>query len=559
MRILICHGYLLSGTGSNQYVQSLARALCRGGHHVIVMCQDDNPAYDFVSSYLREGPRTMKPEVVWEKDTDYPGTCMVYCPDIGELLPVYVMDSYRGFEVKEFPELDEAELGNYIESNRSALSRLVEQFVPDAVQANHVVMLPYIIRPVAERYGVPYFVSIHGSALDFTVRKDPRYLAFAAEGLNGAAGVFVPSDYSAAGVLEVMGEACTGLEEKISTIPPGVDVDVFDLAEGDESEAVNRLLEKVEERTRGVTVGDFSARFAMELPEEKKSELEKIDHKVGEINRKLPDWMPELGIAENLTALARSRDPFVVFIGKLLETKGVQCVLPALPLLIDEYPTLRLVVIGFGELRGLLELMINALNDGDLERLRELCEYGNQQSRRVGSPFGPVLSFLDRLEERSAVEDYLRMCYDVDFEESIIFTGYLTQDEHRFLLPYARSVLVPSLAPEAFGLVATEAMACGVVPVASYHTGLETALQPVLEVWGEEAPKLLLESREDMVSDMAEACDLILRQTEQQRIARGLEIRAAAGRLFSWDSVAGRMVDLFQAATNPSQEQGPKE
>ena len=40
MRILIFHGYLLRGTGSNIYNASLVRALARMGHEVDLLCQE---------------------------------------------------------------------------------------------------------------------------------------------------------------------------------------------------------------------------------------------------------------------------------------------------------------------------------------------------------------------------------------------------------------------------------------------------------------------------------------------------------------------------------------
>ena len=43
MRILLWHGYLLGGTGSNVYTRQLARAWSRAGHDVTVFCQDPAP------------------------------------------------------------------------------------------------------------------------------------------------------------------------------------------------------------------------------------------------------------------------------------------------------------------------------------------------------------------------------------------------------------------------------------------------------------------------------------------------------------------------------------
>ena len=40
MRVLIFHGYLLRGTGSNVYNAELAAALARNGHEVHLLCQD---------------------------------------------------------------------------------------------------------------------------------------------------------------------------------------------------------------------------------------------------------------------------------------------------------------------------------------------------------------------------------------------------------------------------------------------------------------------------------------------------------------------------------------
>ena len=43
MRLVLWHGYLLEGTGSNIYTQHLARAWGRLGHDVVVVCQEPRP------------------------------------------------------------------------------------------------------------------------------------------------------------------------------------------------------------------------------------------------------------------------------------------------------------------------------------------------------------------------------------------------------------------------------------------------------------------------------------------------------------------------------------
>lgn len=548
MRILICHGYLLRGTGSNQYVQSLARALCGHGHQLVVMCQDDDPQLDFVSAFLREEEGAEAPRIIWEKDTDYPGNCVVLKPDIGGLLPVYVLDSYPGFTVKEFTQLDDIELDWYVDRNRRSLARLVEQFAPEVIHANHAVMLPYIVRPVAAKNDLPYFVSIHGSAIEFTVRRDPRYLPYGSDGLDGAEGIFVPSEHTAGQVAEVFGPSVPGLQEKITIIPPGVDTNIFRPPETDLRASVDVMMKEVRERTAGVRIGDFMRRAGSEKAKEEDTILD-IRQEITRINAQHPEWLPDPELGVGLEWLVRMKNPFVMFLGKLLETKGIQCVIPAFPLVMREHPDARLVVVGFGELRGLLELMIDAIDEGEIRRLKQLCEYGNEEyAERTDGPFDPVLAFLDELAGEGTLDDYLRLCLDLDLRESIVFTGYLAPEEHRYILPHARALLMPSLAQEAFGMVATEAMAAGVVPIATYHSGLETALEPVKAVWGKDADTILLGTREKMVFRIAAACRLALDAPEAELIRRGEEMRSIVEQRFSWEAIARHIVELFEGA-----------
>src|SRR5207248_10670213 len=78
VRILLWHGYLLGGTGSNVYTRSVAREWQRAGHEVVVFCQEPHP-----EKFDLGGAEVVRPEL----------------PD--RLLPVFVLDRYEGLE----PEL----------------------------------------------------------------------------------------------------------------------------------------------------------------------------------------------------------------------------------------------------------------------------------------------------------------------------------------------------------------------------------------------------------------------------------------------------------------------
>ena len=145
MRVLIFHGYLLRGTGSNVYNASLAQALARQGHEVHLLCQDRHAAeLDWVDAIGSWGGGRLEVERV--RDAGHPGSVTVYRPEIGGLLPVYVLDRYEGFEVKTFPELSDAELDGYLDANVAAVSDVVGAVGdPDAALANHLIMGPAIL------------------------------------------------------------------------------------------------------------------------------------------------------------------------------------------------------------------------------------------------------------------------------------------------------------------------------------------------------------------------------------------------------------------------------
>src|SRR6185369_7081154 len=85
MRILLWHGYLLGGTGSNVYTRALAREWSHAGHDVTVFAQEPHPElYDL-------------------------GAAKVVRPDIGGLLPVFVLDEYEGLRAKLVQDMTEDE------------------------------------------------------------------------------------------------------------------------------------------------------------------------------------------------------------------------------------------------------------------------------------------------------------------------------------------------------------------------------------------------------------------------------------------------------------------
>ena len=192
MRILLWHGYLLGGTGSNVYTRALAREWSRAGHEVVVVCQEREPErFDL-------------------------GRARVVTPELpGGRLPVFVLDRYAGLEPKLLQDFPRAELDAYVDANATALRELLPA---DLVFTNHVLLGG----PVGAATGVRFRVKAHGSELEYSMRGRPELARWGAETLAQAEGTYVGSRH----IREVL-EEVVGHVDRVFEVPPGVDVDEF--------------------------------------------------------------------------------------------------------------------------------------------------------------------------------------------------------------------------------------------------------------------------------------------------------------------------------------------
>jgi glycosyltransferase involved in cell wall biosynthesis len=207
VRILLWHGYLLGGTGSNVYTRALAREWSNAGHDVVVVSQERAPE---------------------RFDLGGAQTTTVDLPD--GLLPVFVMDRYEGLRPKLLQDFTDGERRAYVEANAAALRELLPA---DLVFANHVLMGA----AVGAAAGARFRVKAHGSELEYSMRGRPDLEAWARESLAHAEATFVGSRH----IREVL-EDVVGHVERVVEVPPGVDVDEFVLQERDR--ALLRLVEE---------------------------------------------------------------------------------------------------------------------------------------------------------------------------------------------------------------------------------------------------------------------------------------------------------------------------
>ncbi len=409
VRILLWHGYLLGGTGSNVYTRALAREWSNAGHDVTIVCQErHHERYDI-------------------------GSARVVVPELPNgVLPVFVLDRYEGLDAQLLQDVDPFDRERYVEANAAALRALAPA---DLVFANHVLLGG----AVGRESGLRYVVKAHGSELEYSMRGRLDLERWGAESLAGAGAVFVGSAHIRAVLEEVVGHV-----DRVHEVPPGVDVDEF----------------TPEDRLRA-----FAGLVA----------AAEDDPQDGD------ERHPDPGNAARFEERFARDVPTVVYVGKLIENKGVQVLFEALRGL-----DVRAVVVGFGDYRAHLESI---------------------------APPGTL------------------------------FTGALEHRHLVHLLPLCDVAVVPSIFPEAFGMVAAEAAAAGLPPVVADHSGLAEIAAGVAA----EYPPGLAHLASFPTGD-ADALRDRLRQLfalpAAERRALGLAARRAVDERWSWKRVATRLLEV---------------
>jgi glycosyltransferase involved in cell wall biosynthesis len=190
--------------------------------------------------------------------------------------------------------------------------------------------------------------------------------------------------------------------------------------------------------------------------------------------------LPDEGNAERLEAFLAGDRSTVVYFGKLIENKGVQVLFEAL-----RGVDARAVIVGFGDYRGELERLAQGLD--------------------------------------------------------VLFTGPLEHRHLVHLLALADAAVVPSIFPEAFGMVAAEAAAAGCPPIVANHSGLAEIAQGLERHYPPELRHLASFPNGDSAELRAHLEEQLALDRDTRATLREAA-RNASVELWSWSSVARRIL-----------------
>jgi glycosyltransferase involved in cell wall biosynthesis len=125
-----------------------------------------------------------------------------------------------------------------------------------------------------------------------------------------------------------------------------------------------------------------------------------------------------------------------------------------------------------------------------------------------------------------------------------IFTGALEHRHLVHLLPLCDVAVVPSIFPEAFGMVAAEAAAAGLPPVVADHSGLAEIAAGVAAEYPADRRVLTSFPTGDSRA-LRSRLETLLALSVPERRSLGMAARDAVIRNWSWGRVAERLLVPF--------------
>ncbi len=517
--------------------------------------EEKTEAFDFISSDEVFEAGNRKTTVNYWRNTSYPGSCKHYRPNLSGMLPVYVYDHYPGFTVKEFTVLDEKTLESYIEKNRTALETVFGQTRPDLVISQHTIMQPVYSSRALSGYNsrhTRHLATVHGSALNFSVRKSDLLRRYALEGIKSVDGLIFVSRHSRDDFVNYFSDL-TALEERCHVIFAGVNTGLFQpLGKREKRQENAKILRVLLNESAADKPDGKSSKGKAAFQNKLKSAENAAD--VSKLLSTVQDqsniWAPDQDTADNLADIDWINEKVVLYYGKYLWTKGIHLLLAAMPLVLENHPRTRLILVGFGAAREYLEALVGLLDQGRIDLALEILKLpGSTGGDRAGhNLYHNGLSRV--LADEQTAARYRRACKD-RIGQQVIFTGIMDHEQLRLLIPCADVTVAPSIFPESFGLVGVEALACGVFPVQTYHSGFadvvdiyENSFRDIFASAG--IRHLTLD--ENLVPGLAANINSVFAymegKTEDERKQLARRAHRLAEEHFSWGIIAKRYLDL---------------
>jgi len=538
VKIGLFHGFNLTGSGSNEYTRYLAKTFMDQGHSVQIICREYHPEkIDYVGQlwqWKRDGSCVRS-----ELNEKFKETCTLHQIPYGDFYPVYISGKKSSDTFREFVDLSDRELETFKALNHTLLMRIFDSIEIDILHANHLVMQPSLAIVPCRSHNIPFIIYPHGSAIEYTVKRDPRYQLEARQAIMECQGLIIGNREVRDRICNLFPDLKENILKKTQIVGVGVDTQLFTPVSRERRvKSVAKLLslnsvknsqgksrQLVRELNQSLAAGDYAS--------------------IGSYDDRYVHNVVDSDLQERLSSLDLSQ-PLLLFVGALTVGKGLQSLLCALPIIYKSQPETRLLIVGAGSFREVLEALVYALANNDQALLDCLVENRFDASRADETPYwGDVRYFLQNLTDRDEYFDLARR-----LQSQVMFLGRFNHEQLSYLFPCADLAVFPSVVPEAYPLVLMESLANGVLPMVSYFSGFKDGideLEEYLPVDWVESMKIAMDEKQ-RIGAIAKNIPILLEKLKLQDMSS--ELSKIARENYDWSHRARQMVDAYVNVIN---------
>ena len=533
MDIGLFHGYNLTGSGSNEYTRYLARTFLQQGHTVHVICREYQPErIDFIGQLW-----CWKVDGGCEVHVANPGlqsTSFVHQIPYGDFYPVYITGRKSSKVFREYVDLTDEELASFRALNQRLLRKIFSQVKLDVLHANHLVMQPSLALEPCREHNIPLVIYPHGSAIEYAVRRDKRYLAEARKAIEQCSGLIIGNQEVKNRIVGIFPDLQDAIEAKTQIVGVGVDTRLFaPLDKSKRKNAARTFIEtQIPDATEGKSPDDVKVLHnALQNKDYQEITISSESYVQNNLDRDIKEKISSLDFSQ----------PVLLFVGALTAGKGLQSLITALPVIYKEYPHTQLLVIGAGDFRERLEALIYALANRDMELLHYLSSSMSESNNAQADPlWEDVVYYLGQLENPDAY-----FVHSADLLKQIKFLGRFNHNQLSYIFPCADLAVFPSVIPEAYPLVLMESLANGVLPVVSYFSGFQDGVDELEQYLSKSLVnhlKIPIE-KEIRIATLAENIIELLSIVKARDYSRELSMIAQTN--YDWSHRAKQMVEAY--------------
>jgi glycosyltransferase involved in cell wall biosynthesis len=455
-----------------------------------------------------------------------------------------VWDKYEEFSNPvPMVNLPDEVIEEYVDRNVRVVNDVVRRHGIRAIHANHAALIAVVAQRVSDATAIPYAVMPHGSELEYALKKDERFLRWAREALAGAGRVFVHGAEMRSRVMTIVGEV-PGLDNKFTTLPLGVHTWQFEPVPRERRrEKIGRLLVSLADKPRGRRPEQLAAMLEAVAGAE-----DTVALRAALTSAQYDTKAPDADLEEKLEQIDWEHDAIMLFVGRLISAKGVQAGLTALPFLLAEDPGVRLLLVGHGPLREVMEALVWAMEHGDLALIERVVDCGrvlegDPDGTAGSTELGKVSEFFDDLRVQGLLDGYLELAREHVRFDRVVFTGYLTHRELQHLFPCCDVGVFPSVVKEAGPLVFLEALASGCFPLGTNFGGMKASIDAIADLLPAHIVDAMRVDPQHVVKDIARKASAALRMGVRYKDV----LARAAQERHDWTSVGRTLTRELEA------------